>query len=89
MTTVNVEVIISQQYHKYGNLFIKPSWMAQLDACPTGDHAFDPCQFWQYSFVGINHEIFSAFTVPLLLIKEGQLSVSGKRINLHKYWLTA
>ena len=34
----------------------------------------------QHSFVEIDHEIFSTVILSLLLIKEGQLSVSGERM---------
>ena len=34
----------------------------------------------QYSFVEIDHEIFSTIILSLPLIQEGQLSVSGKRL---------
>ena len=34
----------------------------------------------QHSFVEIDHEIFSMVILSLLLIQEGQLSVSGKRM---------
>ena len=34
----------------------------------------------QYSFVEIDHEIFSTFILFLPLIQEGQLSVSGERM---------
>ena len=34
----------------------------------------------QHSFVDIDHERFSMVILPLLLIQEGQLSVSGKRM---------
>ena len=34
----------------------------------------------QYSFVEIDHEIFSAVILSLPLIQEGQLSVSGERM---------
>ena len=33
-----------------------------------------------YSFVEIDHEIFSTVILSLLLIQEGQLSVPGKRM---------
>ena len=39
-----------------------------------------PRREWQHSFMGIDHEIFSAVILSLLLIEEGQLSVSGKRM---------
>ena len=38
----------------------------------------------QHSFMEIGHEIFYTVILSLLLIQEGQLSVSG-----HKYLLTA
>ena len=41
---------------------------------------FDPCRVWQHSFIEIDHELFFMVTLSLLLIQEGQLSVSGKRI---------
>ena len=34
----------------------------------------------QHSLVEIDHEIFSTVSLSLLLIQEGQLSVSGKRM---------
>ena len=38
----------------------------------------------------IDHEIISVYILPLLLIQEGQLSVTGKNKNyVHKYWLMA
>ena len=40
----------------------------------------DPHQVWQHSLVEIDHEIFSTVILSLLLIKEEQLSVSGKRM---------
>ena len=39
-----------------------------------------PRQGRQHSFVEIDHEIFSTVILSLPLIKEGQLSVSGKRM---------
>ena len=52
--------------------------MAQLDVHPTGGQAvagLTPA-VRQHSFV--DHEIFSMVILSLLLIQEGQLSVSGK-----------
>ena len=40
-----------------------------------------------HSFLEIDHEIFSTSFFSLLLIKEGQLSVTGGRMGT-KYWLT-
>ena len=57
--------------------------MAQLDARPTGDQEVGgstPCWGRQHSFVEIDHEIFSTVILSLLLIQEGQLSVSGERM---------
>ena len=36
----------------------------------------------QYSFIEIDHEIFSTVILSLPLIQEGQLSVSGEK-NVH------
>ena len=41
---------------------------------------FYPRQGWQYSFVEIDHEIFSRVILSLPLIQEGQLSISGERM---------
>ena len=48
------------------------------------------------SFMEIYHEIFSIVSLPLPLIQEEQLSVSGERMctstgwgkTVHKYWLS-
>ena len=45
-----------------------------------GGCGFDTCRGWQYSFVEIDHEMFSTVILSLPLIQEGQLSVSGKRM---------
>ena len=63
--------------------------MAQLDACQNGDQevaGLTPTS-QQHSFVEIDHEIFSKVINSLMLIQEGQLSVSGKICA--QYWLTA
>ena len=56
--------------------------MAQLDATLIGDQEVagvtPPGR--QHSFIGIDHEIFSTVILSLLLIQDGQLSVSGKRM---------
>ena len=57
--------------------------MALLDAPSDwrqGGCGFNPCRGQQHSFVEIDHEIFSTGILSLLLIQEGQLSVSGKRM---------
>ena len=41
---------------------------------------FDPCRGCRHSSVEIDHEIFSTVILSLLLIQEGQLSVSGERM---------
>ena len=64
--------------------------VAQLDAPSDwrpGGHRFNPRQRRQHSFVEIDREIFSTVILSLLLIQEGQLSVSGKEGA--QYWLTA
>ena len=55
-----------------------PASVAQLDA--PSDHGFNPRRGRQHSCVEIDHEIFSMVNLSLLLIQEGQLSVSGKRM---------
>ena len=50
---------------------------AQLDARPTGDQGFVPRRAG--NIVDIDHEIFPTIILFLLLIVEGQLSVSGER----------
>ena len=43
-----------------------------------GGRGFDPRRDRQHSFVEIDHEIFCTVILSLLLIQEGQLSVSGE-----------
>ena len=45
-----------------------------------GGRGFNPRRGRQHSFVKIDHEIFSTVILSLLLIQEGQLSVSGERM---------
>ena len=45
-----------------------------------GGRGFNPRRGRQHSFVEIDHEIFSTVILSLLLIQEGQLSVSGERM---------
>ena len=57
--------------------------VAQLDAPSDwrpGGRGFNPRRGLQYSFVEIDHEIFSTVILSLLLIREGQLPVSGERM---------
>ena len=60
----------------------RPALVAQLDARSTGGQEISVHlpQGQQYSFVKINHEIFSSVILSLPLIQEGQFSVSGDRI---------
>ena len=60
-----------------------PHPVAQLDAPSDwrpGGCGFNPRPGRQYSFVEIDHEIFSTVILSLPLIQEGQLSVSGERM---------
>ena len=50
--------------------------------CWSGGRGFDPRQVQQQSFVEIDNEIVSTVILSLLLIQEGQLSVSGERVCL-------
>ena len=64
-------------------LYVLSASVAQLDAPSDwrpGGCGFNPRRGWQYSFVEIDHEIFSTVILSLPLIQEGQLSVSGKRM---------
>ena len=45
-----------------------------------GGCGFNPQRGQQHSFVEIGHELFSTVILSLLLIQEGQLSVSGERM---------
>ena len=47
-----------------------------------GGRGFDPRRGRQHSFMEIDHEIFSMVILSLLLVQEGQLSVSGVRMCL-------
>ena len=56
---------------------------AQLDAPSDwrpGGRGFNPCRGRQHSYLEIDHVMFSTVILSLLLIKEGQLSVSGERM---------
>ena len=46
----------------------------------SGGHGFNPRRVLQQSFVEIDHERFSMVILSILLIQEGQLSVSAERI---------
>ena len=56
--------------------------VAQLDA-PSDwrqGRGFNPRRGLQYSFVEIDHEIFSTVILSLQFIQEGQLSVFGEKM---------
>ena len=61
-----------------------PASVAQLDPLsdwrPGGQSWVQPRQGQQHSFVEIGHEIFFMVILSLLLIQEGQLSVSDERM---------
>ena len=64
-------------------LVTRPASVAQLDAPSNwrpGGRGFNPRWGWQHAFVEIDHEILSTVILSLLLIQEGQLSVSGERM---------
>ena len=56
------------------NLKLKAS-VAQLDANPTGDQEAASLTSWRF-----DNEIFSTVILSLVLIQEGQLSVSGEKM---------
>ena len=56
---------------------LQPALVAQLDVCPTEDQEVAGST----PFDKIDHEIFSTVILSLLLIQEGQLAVSGKRMS--------
>ena len=79
--------------HHFTLCILMPASVAQLDARRTGGRGFDPRRGRQHSFAEIDHEIFSTVILSLLLIQEGQLSVSGERmctilVNHWVDWLT-
>ena len=66
---------------KFHNNFMlcRPQLNAPSDWRPGG-RVFNHCRGRQHSFVEIDREIFSTVILSLLLIQEGQLSVSGERM---------
>ena len=64
------------------SIFEEPALVAQLDAPSDWRPGcrFNPRRGRQHSFVEIDHEIFSVVILSLLLIQEGQSSVSGERM---------
>ena len=74
--------VLSYQGHNSKTQGIKPG-LGGSDAPSdwrSGGHGFNPHRDRQYSFVEIDHEIFSMVFLSFPLIQEGQLSVSGKRM---------
>ena len=64
-------------------VMVRPASVAQLDALSDwrqGGRGFNPRRGRKHSVVEINHEIFFMVILSILLIQEGQLSVSGKRM---------
>ena len=61
---------VGRAYHKPSSSSDKIGYLSASVDQITG---FDPHQAWQYSFVEIDHEIFSAVIFILLLIQDGQL----------------
>ena len=71
--------------HRYSSMLTTcmPASVAQLDVSSDwrpGGRGFNTRRGRQHSFVEIAHEIFSTVILSLLLIQEGQLSVSGERM---------
>ena len=60
-----------------------PASVAQIDARPTGDQEVagsTPAEVGNILSWRFDYEIFSTVILSLLLIQEGQLSVSGERM---------
>ena len=70
---------------------IEPSMVALLDALPSSTSAWYADNrkidryIRQHSFMEFGHEIISTTILSLLLIQEGQLSVTGERMCI-KHW---
>ena len=70
----------------------EPASVAQFDACPTGDQEvgceFDPCRVGNIlSWILIM--IYFLWSFSPLLIQEGKLSVSGKRMYMYTIMVNA
>ena len=57
-----------------------------MSGCGSRDRKFKP-QLSHVQFLEIDHEIITVVMLPLLVIQEGKLSVTGKN-TCTKYWLT-
>ena len=72
-TTVNEFVI--------NKLVSRPQWLSWMHVRLVISRLLvQPPPGQQHSFMEIDHEIFSTVILSLLLIQDGQLSVSGKRM---------
>ena len=78
--------------NKYIQFIICTSVCKHLVARQTGNlevSGWIPARILQHSFLDIYHEIFSTIIISLLLIQEGQLSVSSERMCISIVgWLT-
>ena len=73
----------STLFAKAGYIWVQQASVTQLDVSSDwipGGRGFNPRWGQQHSFMEIDHEIFSTVILSLVLIQEGQLSVSGKRM---------
>ena len=81
--TVMISMLCKIFSRQHFEIFFLLALVAHLDA--PSDRRPGGCRFnlrcgWQHSFVEIDHEIYSTVILSLLLIQEGQLSVSGERM---------
>ena len=86
---VHVYLFKSQPYVFMHHLALQLALVAQLDARPTGDQevtGFIPAGCSNSLWWRLIMKYFVLPVLSLLLIQEGQLSVSGKR--MYTYWLT-
>ena len=71
--------------NRWDKWYGRPRWLSRMRVRPGGGE-FDLRRGRQHSFVEIDHELFSTAILSLLLIQEGQLSVSGEIFA--QYWWT-
>ena len=68
-------------HYLYWAFSVKPWWLSWMRVrLVIRRLRVQPLSGWHYSFVEIDHEIFSTLIFSLPLIQEGQLSVSGERM---------
>ena len=67
-----------------------PGQVAQLDVCLTCNQEVAGWMLWSGNILSLRLILksFSTLIFSILLIPEGQLSVTGKRIGT-EYWLTS